>query len=243
MTRETRATLEAAADREGRSVSEVAEMWLTQAARGQAEYRAKIGGSQIGEAIEALLDYARNVEDHVGDPRTFLPARDALIAGWRTLLDKALPYTPDTPEGERFRIARANLRALCQSVVLRVVDRAKQDSAAFDYLTQVPATANALNAFARSQHQDGALAQRLLDVSAHSRREDLNALVTALTSAGAPPPSLVNDIAEISAAISAYKEAYRAYMEPRWAAVDAGIALAESRGNIPPADTEREQNY
>jgi hypothetical protein len=109
ITAETRSALEAEASRSGRSLSQVAEVWLEQA-RFLSELSKSGGG--VAEALASMARYAALVRDEFGDPEESLAAREALRIGWRRIARKALPFTVDrSEEAVAFRKAERQMRA------------------------------------------------------------------------------------------------------------------------------------
>lgn len=230
MTQDTRDILDAAARRESRSASEMAEIWMTAASKGDADYRKRVGGSQVSEAIEALLQFAESVEEQIGNPRSYLPARDALLAGWKILIDRALPYTPDTPEGNRYRLARTNLRVLCRRLTEVLMD-AGEDEDLLRYGFGSADSSKVQNALLLVSMTEP-LVRDLQRLGETPKPYAVKNLARRL--AASPPPAAVAElVAEIQGAIPAYLEAFEVYMEPRREAAERGAALAE-QWNPPP---------
>lgn len=92
ITAETRAALEAEAERTGRSLSQVAEMWLEEARQGRATVEQMLGGLQVADAVRAMIALANRIQTNFGDPTQHLPAREALVAGWAALVPMAVPF-------------------------------------------------------------------------------------------------------------------------------------------------------
>jgi hypothetical protein len=98
ITADTRQALEAEAERTGRSISQVAEIWLDEARKGRAAYHDRVGGTQYAAAIEKLLEIARDVDERVAEPDG---RRDALVAAWRVAVQFVVPnQSVGTPEIE-----------------------------------------------------------------------------------------------------------------------------------------------
>lgn len=95
MTRETRDKLEAAARAEVRSVSEIAERWIDQAADGHARFEELLGGVQVADAIRAMIQLARDVEAHFG-VRVYEShlARAATFSGWKEIMRRSVGLIP-----------------------------------------------------------------------------------------------------------------------------------------------------
>jgi predicted transcriptional regulator len=231
MTQETRDALDAAARRQHRSASEIAENWLLLASAGEATYQERVGGSQIAEGVDALLDFARLIEKEVGNPRTFLPARDALIEGAKLIFDKFLPYTPDTPEGLNYRALRADL--ISAAIEALNIGDDSDDVEVMSYLYRAAAGdahAEPTNLFANRPRP---LFRELLSV-VQSPGSGVRGLKEALKTAGDPPPALADAVGRIKATLPLFEHAQRAYMTPRAEAAKKGRALAETMGSIPP---------
>jgi hypothetical protein len=101
VTQETRAALEAEADRTGRSLSQTAEIWLDAASKGQAEYMQRMGGSaEMAAAQETLASIKQAID--AAYPASEM-ARYALKEAWTTILPYIIPRGPPSPQA----IARA----------------------------------------------------------------------------------------------------------------------------------------
>lgn len=236
MSQQTREMLDDAAHRERRAVAEVAELWLTAASKGEETYQARIGGSQVAEAITAMLDFAKRVEAEIGNPRTFLPARDALLSGWRGLIDKSLPYVPDTPEGERYRLARADLEDAAYAALSAALDDPSDEVRGWAF-APAPHSGNLLAGIYPNPASPGAgsVGELLANLSRGASWPIADLLRQRLAALGAPPQSLQPRIETLPDLIEAFQKAEREYMEPRAAAARRGRALAESMGFIAPA--------
>ncbi|MGI9169207.1 MAG: hypothetical protein ACR2FH_03405, partial [Caulobacteraceae bacterium] len=91
ITAKMRAALDDEAEATGRSVSQVAEMWLEECQK----TRDGLAGLPGADTIRAMIDFSKIVQREIGDPRRSLLAKDALIEGWGALVKSALPKTPD----------------------------------------------------------------------------------------------------------------------------------------------------
>ena len=96
VTQGTRTALEDEAERTGRSLSQTAEIWLDAASKGNAEYHALLGGTQLAAAIEKLVQIARTVaaaERAVAAADRIEPdmRHTALLAAWRQALPAVMP--------------------------------------------------------------------------------------------------------------------------------------------------------
>lgn len=83
---ETRRALDAAADRTGRSISQVADAWLTEAAASRASLESMLGGS-VAVVTKQMIEVTRRVQDEIGDPLTSSAAYHALSAAFDALSD------------------------------------------------------------------------------------------------------------------------------------------------------------
>jgi len=103
VTQETRDALDAEVERTGRSLSQVAEIWLDEARRGRAAYQALLGGTKMAAAIEQMVDLAAAVEA-TAQPEQF---KFALMQAWKIAIPEILPtVTIDTEDTELFQRAR-----------------------------------------------------------------------------------------------------------------------------------------
>lgn len=95
ISQEIRDAMTSEAARTGRSIADVAEMWLEDARRGRASVDAQLGGSKAASVLRQMASLAVLVEKHVGDPDTSKAAQFALMEGWalltRTTLKPLLP--------------------------------------------------------------------------------------------------------------------------------------------------------
>lgn len=235
MTSETRDSLGRAAAREGRSVSEIAERWLDAGSRGEESYQARIGGSQVSEAIEALLDFAGKVEREIGNPRTFLPARDALMSGWALLIDKALPYTPDTPEGETFRMRRASFAMNCGEVMRLVGSDHAPEDLKTALLAPGPRTRNAF--FPDAEAEASVSLFDLLSDVVFVRVDPLTVAsvkIRAQALVAGASPEFAEWLGILIEAATDFEVSYAAYMQPRADASARGRELAGTMGSVAP---------
>lgn len=229
MTRDTRDRLEAAANAEGRSVSEMAERWLDLAADGAAGLEQRLGGGGVSEALLAMADFAAEVRGQVGDPGTQLVARDALLAGWAKMISAALPFTPDTQEGVAARMARVEARAAARALLEALLQTAESDlhSEVATWALTPPPSRNAL------APRDGrSVVQLLLDYAEASGVDEArlsDALYGALQSAPPALAAITPAPADVAGLILEARERLAAYMGPRVAARKKGEALAEAR--------------
>ncbi len=134
-TRITAATRDALADeaeRTGRSVSQVAEIWLDEARNGRAQYHQLLGGTpELAAGIEKLVEIARAV-DHLFPEKDL--AHFALRAAWGAALGAVVPRPSLTADGLKEAEAdyRQTLEAweACQAV-LNAIEHAGEDDKVF----------------------------------------------------------------------------------------------------------------
>lgn len=110
ITRATREALERESDATGRSMSEVAERWLDEAANARATFEGMLGGVSAAGALRQLAEFARRVERSIGDPTQSETARIALIMGWDYLLPLVLPLAEQGDELTELAIKGVELR-------------------------------------------------------------------------------------------------------------------------------------
>lgn len=106
VTAETRAALEAEAQRTGRSMSQVAELWLE---RGRILTNLGSAGGAIAEAQLQMLKAAERIGLQIGSPDHSIRARDELHAQW-TKIAKSL--FPAVVESAAVLAAEAQISAL-----------------------------------------------------------------------------------------------------------------------------------
>lgn len=91
ITAETRQAIEAEAERTGRSISQVVELWLEDARKGHADFLQRFGGHpQIANAAEKIAEIARTIKGAEQDPEL---ADVALRAAWGHALPVLLHTT------------------------------------------------------------------------------------------------------------------------------------------------------
>jgi hypothetical protein len=240
LTRETRQALEDKARADGRSVSEVAERWLDEAQRGYASYSARLGGANISEAIEAMLTFAEAVRQEIGDPRTFLPARDALMTGWRYLIDRSLPFTPDTAEGRQLHLTKLDLVAACQRALQELSDLVRSGTARDGLLSPVPRDFNATfrwhatNANVAGAAPDIALPEMLLEFMERPSILPVRDIQEAIAAKVADHDEAKPIFDPLSVLFAKFELQWDAYMSLRHQAIAKGRALAESVAGVEP---------
>lgn len=94
ITPETREALEREAVRSGRSLSQVAELWLELARQGKASEEAMLGGTAVAPTIRAMIELAKLVEQNLGDPSKDRGSRMAIVEGWRMIVERGVPFVP-----------------------------------------------------------------------------------------------------------------------------------------------------
>ena len=113
---EVRAALEAEADRTGRSISQVAERWLDDARKGQAEYRAMLGGTQLASTIEKLVDIAKDVDRLVAPEFRNV----ALHVAWLAALPYIIPHDAVSDDDFARATQYSRLVAACETARLAI---------------------------------------------------------------------------------------------------------------------------
>ena len=122
ITAETRAALEAEAERTGRSISQVAEIWLDDARNGRADLRGLLGGTQLAASIERLVQIAKDVQA-VTKPDVW---HSALLAAWTSALPSVVPYEGRGVSPIKIQAQSRNVWEACQAM-LAVIDTAPAD--------------------------------------------------------------------------------------------------------------------
>jgi hypothetical protein len=92
VTAETRAALEAEAERTGRSKSQVGEIWLEQ---GRALSALGPASAPVTDMFSRMLTFASRVAVTIGDPTKSAHAREVLITGMHQVVDEAFPAALD----------------------------------------------------------------------------------------------------------------------------------------------------
>ena len=217
----------AAASAEGRSASEQVEVWLELARAGQAGVDAMLGGVQPADAIRAMAELARQIAKD-GDPSKDPFARDALIAGWSAIIQRAVPLVPPAPLEMDVADKREDARTAIRH--------------AFKALKAVPADTPDPTPPPPGLFGGGAI-NRLLMTGGHMNRAALlDALQDCAYGTGLDHPNAsqlieplsryakTHALTELEAAadaLSAYQEAQTAHIQERVAAYRRGQALAE----------------
>jgi hypothetical protein len=84
---ETRQMLEAEANRTGRSISQIADTWLAQAASNHASVEEMVGGSAVARSMQRLIALAKVIKESVGDPASDPLAASAWQAGASVIIE------------------------------------------------------------------------------------------------------------------------------------------------------------
>jgi hypothetical protein len=90
--KETKAALDAEAERTGRSMSQIAELWCEQ---GRALSALDPVSPEIMREIALFARYAAGVTQRLGDPMRSIHSHTALCTGWAVIAYKALPKATD----------------------------------------------------------------------------------------------------------------------------------------------------
>jgi hypothetical protein len=144
ITAETRAAIEAEAERTGRSISQVAELWIEEARKGHGQYLDRLGGDPVlAAAIEKLVEIGRAVRDREPDPALW---RVMVLAAYRAALPKLIPPTV-TPQLLAAALDASTLSDLCVQAV-KVIEQAPDED---------PVKVRALQAFEPRSSLNGAL--------------------------------------------------------------------------------------
>jgi hypothetical protein len=89
VTQELRQAIDAEAERTGRSISQVVELWLEQA---RALGDPGAAGTAVADALQSMLRAVHEIRRTMGPPTASVEARDALRSRWVEIAQKALPY-------------------------------------------------------------------------------------------------------------------------------------------------------
>jgi len=154
ITLETREALDEEAARTGRSVSQVAEIWLDEARHGRAQYNQLLGGSARTAAnIEALVQIAREVQSEFKDEES---VAIALRAGWLRAIFRLLPEPVIVKNWLKYLPLVTEAWEACHNVLV-ALDLAGETDPVYVRATQPLAAAGGL---VTSRH----IANRLADV-------------------------------------------------------------------------------
>lgn len=227
ITRETREALDARALEMGLSVSRVAELWLTDAASGQSSINDRLGTGGVAEALLAMADFAAVVAGEMGDPSKTLTARDALLAGWESLIARALPFTPDTPEGAVAHLAALEARGMVDAL-FEAVTASGPESGAAAWLVEARAEREGGGLLGTAKAKGRPL---LILLSDYSRQRpmgqtDIADIIGLLGSAPDAVANLAPRPADVAKAIQDAHEKLARYMAPRQQARAKGELLA-----------------
>lgn len=167
ITIETRRALDAEAERTGRSVSQVAEIWLDEARKGHAQYHQLIGGTaKFAVTIEKLAEIARAVDASVKDAKD---AEIALRTAWEIAVAALLPTQLWSDAVERLRLS------------------AEAWGACLDVLQAVEAAGEVDPVYVRATRPLYGLGGRLTAVQINARLADALRAPNAMTGANAEP--------------------------------------------------------
>jgi hypothetical protein len=235
---EMRDALDAEAERTGQSVSEIAARWL---ARGRALGRT---GAGVEDLLKMIVAFANSIEaEGVGDPFEDLLARDVLQAGLHQLVDLALPFTPNTPEGLEVLDLQSRVGVHCKIVAVVVSNVPSASVAKGVPVLQADWTALSFpgdgNAVGQMLVERPTLAQLLERASQapddqHVRRQ----LHSYAREAARELPELGPIIEPLIAAISELDAATAAYMKDRRTAAEKGVRLARTFAGVRPLPRE-----
>ena len=114
ITAETRAALEAEAERTGRSISQVTEIWLEEARQGRARFEDLVGGVGLAATIERLVAIDRIVREKVSDTEF---ARTATIEAWANALPWIFPQPAASPQLMDLALMAGALTDACKAVI------------------------------------------------------------------------------------------------------------------------------
>jgi hypothetical protein len=125
ITVETRAAIEQEAERTGRSISQVAELWLEEAYKGRADYLQRMGGdAATAMALERLVELARAVKAAATDPYI---ADFATQAAWQYALPTIAPRQPRSDEERAKQLLHVRLHDACVVAVERLEQAPSED--------------------------------------------------------------------------------------------------------------------
>lgn len=127
ITAATRAALDEEAGRSGRSVSQVAEIWLDEARNGRAALKDLVGGYDMVPVFEKLGMIASAVKVAVPDPQA---RRVALQSALALALTFVLPQTP-SPVFRQLEDDTERLKGLC-ATILEEIEAAGEGSAVYE---------------------------------------------------------------------------------------------------------------
>lgn len=152
ITEELRGALEAEAERTGRSLSQVAELWMERARLGRASANALLSDAQdadgrpgdpipgLGAALRLFKDFAFQVRNEIGDPSASGAANRALATGWALLALRALPKVKADDDDKKHARYVADVRALAGQIIRAAVKAGEADRGgeAIDALLERP---------------------------------------------------------------------------------------------------------
>lgn len=105
---ETRKSLELEAARSGRSISQVADAWLSEGAASRSSLEAMLGGIGVAAVMKRMIEVAHRIQAEIGDPMNHPAAYHALSAAF-----DGLSSTIPTDSQRRIDDARVNFKMAC----------------------------------------------------------------------------------------------------------------------------------
>jgi hypothetical protein len=110
ITSETYDALKIEGERTGRSMSQVAELWLEQARTGQAQLHDLLGGLEVASIMKEMAAAAHAAQDLFGPPSSSLAARAAITGAWKEITARVpapAPTREEVKHVQAWRRARA----------------------------------------------------------------------------------------------------------------------------------------
>jgi hypothetical protein len=158
ITSEMRDALEAEAARTGRTLAQVAELWMEQARSGHATVDDLLGLPGVGEIFRRMILFANALRAEGFDATTDSGARAALVSGWQGIIARAVPPArPSEPDLELAARRKGTMEA-ASNLLSALAETAKTDPEN-DIVRQmlVVPRQNALAAFSRGYDPTTAL--------------------------------------------------------------------------------------
>lgn len=118
--------LEETAKATGRSIGDVASSWIEAAYEGRTGVDELLGGDQIAASLKAMAALTADVRANLGEPTTSPAARDAMLAGWDTIMRTTLPFVPPSETETALAEKRAEAR-LALHVALKALTKLAND--------------------------------------------------------------------------------------------------------------------
>lgn len=221
ITQRMRDELESEAVATGSSMSQVVELWLEEGRK----MRDGVAGVPGAETIRAMIAFGRLIETEIGDPRSNVEARDALLAGWRLLVDRALPHTPDSVQGIAYRGKRRSLVTFCDDINERIQNGMHGGDEDMRPAFKVPED----DSLIEGMHGKYSLARIL-----QAMRDGDTASPTTLAlrhraaEASEASPALEKMLKPLFKLLPPFEKARDKYMQPRKEAVERGEALVDA---------------